>query len=302
MKFKGYLNYHVRVFTIMSFYFSYKTLSSLNTIKIFRRFQRLLIPYIIWPIIVYFLNKNVISKYIEVKIYTFEQVKQQLLVGNAIIHPFWYTWNLIFITILFILIIFLFRNCHKFIFILLSITAYIYQYNGKNMRYFSRFKKNADMFTYGRVLELIPCSVTGFIIGSYDLMNYFKKFKIRTILVCIYFFYFLKNYNLFVSNFGFSYAGLKDYLDSNCIFFLFAMFPSDKIKNKIIIKVIKLITGHTAGVYYLHVVIYKYLTPFFISIQNKTLTGSIIIYLGCYLVCFIGNLIFGKTILRYLFE
>ena len=95
MKFKGYLNYHVRVFTIISFYFSYKTLSSLNTQKISKRFQRLLIPYIIWPIIVYFVNKYVISKYIEVKIYTFEQVKQQLLVGNAIIYPLWYTWNLI---------------------------------------------------------------------------------------------------------------------------------------------------------------------------------------------------------------
>ena len=80
------------------------------------------------------------------------------------------------------------------------------------------------------------------------------------------------------------------------------MFPSKKIKNKTIIKFIKLITGHTAGVYYLHIVIYKYLTPIFISVKNKTLKGSIMIYLTCYLICFIGTLIFGKTILRNLFE
>ena len=98
------------------------------------------------------------------------------------------------------------------------------------------------------------------------------------------------------------YGALKDYLDSNCVFFLFAMFPSEKIKNRILIKVIKLITGHTGGVYYLHTIIAKYISSFFISVKNQTIKGCIIIYLACYFICFIGILIFRKTILRNLFE
>lgn len=209
---------------------------------------------------------------------------------------------MVFITILFILIIFLFRNCHKFVFILLAITAYIFQYNGKNIQYFSKFKLNFDKYTYGRVLELMPYSITGFFIASYDIMNFFKRFRIKTILVCLYSIYFLSNFDIFIIKKGFLYGGLIAYLDSNCVFFLFAMFPSERIKNKIVIQIIKIITGHTAGVYYLHTTIYEYLKPYLISVQNRTLKGCIINYLICYLICLIGIMIFRKTILRYLFE
>ena len=182
---KKYLYYHVRIFTIMSFYFSYKTFSSLNKSKIFARFQRLLIPYTLWPIIIFLLNKYILCKFLKVKIYSFKELKEQLLTGTAINHPLWYHFDLILITIVFILIIFLFRNNNKFIFLLLAITAYIYQYSGKNGKLCSKFKSNNDRAAFGRILELVPFSVTGYLIASYDIMNYFKKIKLKTFFICI---------------------------------------------------------------------------------------------------------------------
>ena len=44
-------SFHVPTFMLISFYFSYKILISNDIIKYKKRFQRLLIPYIIWPII-----------------------------------------------------------------------------------------------------------------------------------------------------------------------------------------------------------------------------------------------------------
>ena len=41
--------FHVPTFMIMSFYFYYNTSKTKNIIKIKQRFQRILIPYIIWP-------------------------------------------------------------------------------------------------------------------------------------------------------------------------------------------------------------------------------------------------------------
>ena len=52
--------FHVRVFFIMSFYLSYKTIVSNDLKKKLKRLERLLIPYIIWPIIIFFLNNFLI--------------------------------------------------------------------------------------------------------------------------------------------------------------------------------------------------------------------------------------------------
>ena len=56
--------FHVPTFFIMSFYFSYKTLISSNYKKKFERLQRLFIPYFLWPIIVFLLNKLYLLKII----------------------------------------------------------------------------------------------------------------------------------------------------------------------------------------------------------------------------------------------
>ena len=46
-----FLEFFVPTFFIISFYFSHKTFESKNINKLKERFKRILIPYIIWPII-----------------------------------------------------------------------------------------------------------------------------------------------------------------------------------------------------------------------------------------------------------
>ena len=53
--------FHVPAFMIISFYyFYYNTLKIKNIIKINQRFQRILIPYIIWPILI-FISRNLLD-------------------------------------------------------------------------------------------------------------------------------------------------------------------------------------------------------------------------------------------------
>ena len=49
--------FHVPTFMIISFYFNYKALISNDIIKYKNRLERLLIPYIIWPIIFMIISK-----------------------------------------------------------------------------------------------------------------------------------------------------------------------------------------------------------------------------------------------------
>ena len=295
------LYFHVPTFFIMAFYFSHKTLISSNLKKKLERLQRLFIPYSLWPLIFFFLN-NIIKKYIIVgKIIPFKKLKSPLLfgVGFGFMDLLWYQWNLIIITILYFIIIFIFPKNSNIFLILIGITSFIYQYNGKNKLAFSKIK-GAKNYDFGRILEMIPFSVFGFFASS-GIMKFLRKYKIKVFLSFIYIIYFLLNYNIFIKFKGYGYHGVERFFLSISIFITFGMFPSEKIKNKIIIKVIKLITNYTAGIYYIHIAIDRYIESYIISIKKKTMKGCIILYLICYFISFIGSLIFGKTKLRHLF-
>ena len=294
--------FHVRTFFVMSFYFSYKTLVSNDYKKKFKRLERICIPYFLWPIIIFFINNNLLSNFMKIlKNITLEELKVQLLFGSSFIGPLWYQWNLFFVTIFFIFITLLFKNHSNFIFIMISILSFIYQYNGKNLQAFKKYTKYNVKYTIGRTIEILPYSAIGFIIASSGILNFLKKHRLKTIIACIYISYISVFYDIFIEKEGFEYNGLKMYFPSISLFIIFALFPSDKINNKIIIKIIKQITNYTAGVFYIHVPVYNYAVFYIKSLKNKTLKGCIIIYLICYLICFIGNHLFGKTILRNLF-
>ena len=53
--------FHVPTFILISFYFYYNTMSLRIETRIIARFQRLLIPYILWPIIILVSNNFLIS-------------------------------------------------------------------------------------------------------------------------------------------------------------------------------------------------------------------------------------------------
>lgn len=69
---------HVPSFFIMSFYFTYHTLLSLNIKKLFSRLLRLLIPYIIWPIILLQINREYNHKFHKNLKESIEELKFQL--------------------------------------------------------------------------------------------------------------------------------------------------------------------------------------------------------------------------------
>ena len=295
--------FHVPIFFLMSFYFSYKTVVSRNYVKQMKRLERLLIPYIIWPIILFFLN-YILKRIIIVKIiYTFKDLRFQLLYGflNSYLRVLWYQWVLILITICYFLISLLFKNHINFIIIILSIAAFIKEYDGENYRLYKKYR-DGRRDTYARIVEMTPFSVIGFLLASQGIINYLRKFKLKTFLVCIFIIYTFFNYNIFLTVKGSGYHGIKMYLISISIFICLAMFPSEKIKNKIFLKIIKKITNHTAGIYFIHEIVFRYIKEYFIIFKNKTLKGCIILYLICYLICLCGANISGKNKLRNLFE
>ena len=98
------------------------------------------------------------------------------------------------------------------------------------------------------------------------------------------------------------YQGIELNIISFIVFCIFFLIPSEIIKYEKLINLIKLITNNTAGIYYLHATIRIYTQNFISLIKNKTLSGSLFIYIISYFISFFGIKILGKTKLKHLFQ
>lgn len=119
--------FNVPIFMIMSFYFYYNTLKIKSIIKIKYRFQRISIPYIIWPILLFICN-NILFKLYGFSLYNTKLLLKdlvfQIIYGSRYHFLFYYQFNLIIITLLFTIISFLFKYNFIFIIQLLSFTHF----------------------------------------------------------------------------------------------------------------------------------------------------------------------------------
>ena len=280
-KFKG--KFHVPTFMIMSFYFYYNTLKTKNIARIKQRFQRILIPYIIWPILILFLN-NILFK-----LYGFSPYKKQLLIKDLVFQLvfggnyhfiFYYQFNLIFLTLLFNIISFLFNKNFIFIFQIFLIVAYIFQYSYLNLIIFEKYI-NAIRFPLGTIFELLPFAATGITLCYLDIISKLKKYKVLVIFFIGVIIFLILQFEIFVEIRGFIYTGIFFNVGGVCIFILFSLFSFQN--RKIIISLLKIITKFTGGIYYIHLIFFTFLMEKFIFIEQKTFHGSIFIYIISYI-------------------
>ena len=291
-------NLHVPTFFIISFFFFKNSLVSRNLNKFKQRFQRLLIPYIVWPIINWSIN-NIITFFTNINIRkSIEDLKKQLLTGHCFNTVFWFQWNLIFETFIFIIVELIWHEYLIYILMNLVLSSYFLQYSNYNYRLFYKldFSKR---FTFGRFIEIIPFSISGFILSYYQLINFLKDDKMKTIFICLFIFLIIFNYIKILEPKGFFYAGIKLNILSICLFIVFSLISFKFMNN---FKMILQISKFTPGIYYLHIPVMKYFINFITAIKNKQLFGSFLIYLICYFICFIGDNIFKKSKLIYLFQ
>jgi len=293
--------YHVPSFFILSFYFMHNNLLTLKPKIILNRLMRLLIPYGGWPIIIWIINHYWNKKYNSNFAVSYEELKLQLLWGYKFITTYWFLWNLITITILFTIIIFIFRKHSLFIFQIILIFCYSAQYSG--YYYNNVFMKYPEhkRVTLSSFFEDIPFAVTGFTFGQYQIFDKLQKHKIKTFFLSLLVYNFFDDYNIFTDIRTVLYPGFKYHIRAICIVLIFSLFPSEKIQNEHIGKFLRLITSYTGPVYYLHTSLRDYLSYYNNDIKNGTFRGLIITYFIIYVFSFFGTLIFAKTPLKYLF-
>jgi hypothetical protein len=282
-------------FFIISFYYSYNSFTLRNIVKIKQRFYRLLIPYIIWPF-VYFIAHNFIC-YINGKQKNYIRpnlLYYQLITGIGIYIVFWFQFQLIFLSVLFLIIIFFSKNNYFLYLIIIGICLFSFLTSDYYKHFFSYKTIVLDS------IRNIPLSYIyvffGFTLFHLNNVVQFQNYRIKYLFInFIAFYFYIYENNL---------LDLKAYIYiikiAVCIslFIVFLILPLHEINYNLF----KFITSYTAGIYYLHPKMRDSLEFFFKSMKSKTIGACIINYLMCYLFCFIGSKLFKKVKLRYLFE
>ena len=302
-----YINklYSVPIFIFLSFYFMANFLININKSKLIKKLERLIIPYIIWPVVILALNKYLNLQNKLNLPHSFEDLKIQILYGWHYLFPLWYIYVLILYILLFIIIILVFNNHYLFILNILTIFSYIIQYSRLIPL---KFKNKLAYPVVIRIPQHFQFAVLGFMFSSFKVMSYLEKHRFKTISSSLLLLYLIFKYNLFSIERAHEYSDLRYFFGTPPIFFIFTLFPFDYIiENKILFQAAKEATYYTMGVYTIHVNIYNYILNNvinyrFISIKNRNFLGCLTIYFFCYLISFLLNQILKKSKLKNLYS
>ena len=295
---KKYLKkeFHVPTFMLISFYFYSGLLHMRIKEKIIARFQRLLIPYILWPIIIFLINNFLFKIFSQGICDIFLSIKDfyiQILIGARFHIILWFQFNLIFLSLYFTILSFILRNNLHYILKIFGVLSFYLHISGKIINFFSYYKLNF-IKNIGSLFELMPIAVLGVILGSRNLLALVKSYSFSFYFLILFIIYILFEYDIFIYQKGFRYGNiLLNMIASANLFMLFGSLPINNYGKSG--KIIGNITKFTGGIYYLHNIIRRILNKFS---DKKTYFLSIKIYIICYIICFIGNKVFKNTKLK----
>ncbi len=287
--FKAFESCAVPAFMVISFFLTSKYIINANTEKIRGRIIRLVIPFLFWGLFNWIV---MICAELVLRIDLIDGIRVlvlQLLMGNGfhVNAPLWYIAVLIWITILYFMIFkFCSKRCAFIVIGVFSIICLIQQYFGVFFVMFSNFSFELK-YPLGRFFEMIPHATVGLLIG-YVLHNYRFKHKgsvfCISLLVSITWVY---TYDLIKRPNGFGYSGLSLMIVSSALFFVALCFPWIPQENGIVLKIVRIITKHTLGIYCTHYLIGNILdiglNKYSVSLDRFIL--CIAIYLIGYIFC-----------------
>lgn len=298
-------NYAVAVFMLLSFFLTHNTFAEHNRQKILHRFKRLLIPQIGWAVIYWCLYK-IIDLICKTSLEnSISDMFWQIFSGHSPkLNPtMWYQVDLIWITVLFLVILLLFKKIHTTVFLLLAAFAIYLQYSGIYL-FLDRFRFEIK-YPAGRLIEMIPIAVVGFLLSSGKIMQFFSEHRLRSITLSAFTIIMVTYFNIFSDIPGYGYQGIGIILCASAFVIAFYCLPLAHIPD-VLKKILSFLTSHTLGIYCMHRMVGTLLLLFLpmlgINFPIKSLPGCILIYGISFMLSWFGTILLGKTPLRMLFE
>ncbi len=295
----------VPVFMMLSFIFTSQFLEEHNTDKIKKRIERLVIPQAGWAVIYWCIYKIIDMAYGLGLENGITDMLWQIFSGHSqnLNVTMWFQVDLIYITILFLAVILIFKKNYIPVLYFIGAVAIILQYSGLNMVFNdSRFEIK---YPSGRFMEMLPLAVIGFMITRDGVLEKIRGRKYLAVNISVFIIFIVNKYNIFTDITGYGYSGIKNILVATAFIILFYFLPLDRLSaryQKILIK----LTRYTMGIYCMHQLVYKLacliISAYNLNIKAGTFIGCIFVYIICFIFAYLGSMVFGKTKLKSLFD
>jgi len=264
--------FYVPTFFLISFYFSFIILSTKNIEKIKERFFRILIPYFFWPSFLWIRHLLYVYKKIEINFQTMKPIYNQLLFGYDFYTVFWFQFDLIMITIIIILIVFIFGNYSFLLLKLLAFFGYLINYN---------YEKSLAIYKkIGSIKPLIGSFIysnTGLILRYNNILNKLNNKKWLILILFLPIITLLYSYKTLL-NISIRFKIIVVDIVIIYFFIIFSLLPFKSIKSNIIKKIVKQLTSHTGGIYYIHFIMRNIMSKYFIIFNCGDIRSCIINY------------------------
>ena len=279
----------VPVFIFISFYFGYKVISSGDTSSYKKRMIRLIVPYLFWGIVP-FIGLFLVSLFTSIPRPSLRDLFMQVVFGSneRLNAPLWFMWEMLVLTVLFIIIYRLFKKYTIVVLVLLMIASYVIQYTNVNLVFYETLPY--ELYNdFGRFFEVLPLACAGYITADINLTERVLKRRWLGII----FFIVAVLCVLFVEKIPspfitFAYAGVKHLIVTELLFLSFYCIPFAKVPS-MIKSFIKVVSSYTMGVYFLHWMVGKVMNVFWLRFfgVEKTLAETFVIFIICMIGCFI---------------
>jgi len=249
--------FYVPTFYIISFYFSFNILEKRNIKKIKDRLKKIFIPYFIWPIFFWFSDIILNYKTITIDKRFIISIINQLLIGSGYYTVLWFLFDMIMITCILVIIIFIFKN--RYITIIGSLYLSLYLIRIDYEHFFDQFKTKRSV---KHIISSFMYSIIGLYFRKISIAEKLKDSNEKYLLLLIFFVTLVKEKkNLLSISYGFNVIVIG--LFSSWLF-LFALSLNLNFILKFKIKnIIKQLTSYTGGIYYIHVGIRQMLFKYF---------------------------------------
>ena len=274
------ISFYVPIFFLISFYFSFKLFKSRDVTKLKERLLRISIPYLVWPIIMWYKYSffNISSSIEDSNKYRF--LFYQLIIGKPYHPVFWFQFCLLFWSIAFIILIFSFKSTYNSIFLFIIIIILFLNQFG----YTNKFFQNYNSIISRSVKELFITILyieTGYFFGLLNILDKSLCFKLTIISISSIGAFLIKS----SINTKKLYTFFIEFI-SIIVFIFFSFSFFDFIKNKNFASLIQQLASYTGGIYYLHWEIKHRTLNNLDLIKKGNFLSCIFIYLLCFLFCF----------------
>ena len=279
----------VPMFVLISFYFGYRVITSNDREKYWKRGVRLFVPYLFWGIIGY-IGLWIVSFFTAIPHASIRDLIMQIAFGSndRLNAPLWFQWEIIVLTILFILLYKIFKKYTSIVLVVLMVVCYIVQYTNINLYLYTMmpYELYNDI---GRFFEVLPLASVGFIIADIKVIDKLENKRWLSVvflilaIICI----------IFVERIPtpfitFAYAGVKHLIVATLLFLSFYLIPFEKLPDSIT-KIIKWLASYTMGIYFIHWMVGKVCDALWMSKfgVQKTLLETFVIFVLCLIICVI---------------